>query len=59
MLEERATGLVPGFTYQPSSMIVGSEQVLVLVVKKGGVTCLPVDKDASRARWTWGATAVG
>ena len=38
-----ATGLVPGFAYQPSSTIVGSEQVMLMVEWGDGKTRLSVD----------------
>ena len=38
-----ATGLVPGFAYQPSSTIVGSERVVLVVGWGDGKTCLSVD----------------
>ena len=42
-LEELATGLVPGLAYQPSSTIVGSERVVLMVEWIGGRTRLSVD----------------
>ena len=42
-LEELATGLVPGLACQPSSTIVGSEWVVLMVEWRGGRTRLSVD----------------
>ena len=44
--EGMATGLVPGFAAYPSSTFVGTERMVVLVVEKGGVTRLSVDRSA-------------
>ena len=45
-LGELATGLVPGLAYQLSSMIVGSERVVLMVVVREGETHLSDDEDA-------------
>ena len=42
-LEVVATGLVPGFAYQPGSTIVGSERVVLMVGRGDGKTRLSVD----------------
>ena len=41
-----STGLVPGVAGYPSSTFVGTERMVVVVVEKGGVTCLSVDRSA-------------
>ena len=45
-LGELATGLVPGLAYQPSSTIVGSERVVLMVGWGDGRTRLSDDEDA-------------